>query len=210
MCAIKAILFDMDGVLIDAREWHYEALNKALEQFGFIISREEHLTTFDGLPTKVKLEMLSAQKNLPLELHDSINEMKQQYTLEIADQKCAPVFIHEEALSTLKTLNYKIAVCSNSIRNSINVMLSKAHLLTYIDYIVSNEDVAHAKPAPDIYQKAIAYFGLQPNECLIVEDNVNGIKAAQAAQAHLLVVDSVLDTNLDNIVKKIKEIDSVV
>ncbi|STK74080.1 2-deoxyglucose-6-phosphatase [Escherichia coli] len=49
---IKAILFDMDGVLIDAKEWHYEALNKALDLFGMKISRFDHLTTFDGLPTK--------------------------------------------------------------------------------------------------------------------------------------------------------------
>ena len=61
---IKAVLFDMDGVLIDAKEWHYEALNRALALFGMPISRFEHLTTFDGLPTRKKLEMLSLELSL--------------------------------------------------------------------------------------------------------------------------------------------------
>lgn len=78
---IKAIVFDMDGVLIEAKDWHYEALNRALRLFGFEISRYDHLTTFDGLPTKRKLQILSAEHDLPAKLHDFINEMKQQYTM---------------------------------------------------------------------------------------------------------------------------------
>lgn len=77
MRKIKAILFDMDGVLIDAKEWHYEALNEALRLFGVEISRYDHLHTFDGLPTKVKLEMLGEQNFLPQELHSFINNVKQ-------------------------------------------------------------------------------------------------------------------------------------
>ena len=76
---IKAVLFDMDGVLIDAKEWHYEALNKALNLFGYNIERYEHLTSFDGLPTSVKLEKLTVEKGLPRSLHKFINEMKQKY-----------------------------------------------------------------------------------------------------------------------------------
>ena len=58
MSKIKAVIFDMDGVLIDAKDWHYEALNMALRTFGLEISRHDHLTTYDGLSTKHKLEML--------------------------------------------------------------------------------------------------------------------------------------------------------
>ena len=64
---IRAVVFDMDGVLIDAREWHYEALNEALELFGFTIDRESHLTRFDGLPTRDKLKALSQEKGLPVD-----------------------------------------------------------------------------------------------------------------------------------------------
>ena len=71
---IQAIIFDMDGVLIDARDWHYEALNRALKIFGFEISRQDHLEHFDGLPTKAKLNLLSQDRGLPLRLHSFINE----------------------------------------------------------------------------------------------------------------------------------------
>ena len=78
---IKAIVFDMDGVLIEAKDWHYEALNKALRLFGYEISRYDHLVTYDGLPTSKKLEMLSLEKGLPTGLHQFINQMKQSYKL---------------------------------------------------------------------------------------------------------------------------------
>ncbi|AMO48165.1 Haloacid dehalogenase superfamily, subfamily IA, variant 2 with 3rd motif like haloacid dehalogenase/haloacid dehalogenase superfamily, subfamily IA, variant 3 with third motif having DD or ED/haloacid dehalogenase superfamily, subfamily IA, variant 1 with third motif having Dx(3-4)D or Dx(3-4)E [Kosakonia oryzendophytica] len=201
---IKAILFDMDGVLIDAKEWHYEALNKALDLFGMKISRFDHLTTFDGLPTKKKLEMLSKERHLPSELHDFINEMKQQYTMEIVHTQCKPQFIHEYALSSLKAEGYKIAVCSNSIRNTVTTMMDKAALSGYIDLMISNEDVTHGKPDPEMYQLAMKTLGFKPEECLIVEDNENGIKAAKAAGGHLLVVRDVHDTNYTNISSRIK------
>ena len=116
---IKAIIFDMDGVLIDAKDWHYESLNKALEIFGQEISRYDHLVTFDGLPTKKKLEMLSLEVGFPKGLHSFVNELKQQFTMDIVYSKCKPVFQHQYALSKLKSMGFKLAVCSNSIRNSI-------------------------------------------------------------------------------------------
>ena len=201
---IKAILFDMDGVLIDAKEWHYEALNKALDLFGMKISRFDHLTTFDGLPTKKKLEMLSKERHLPRELHDFINEMKQQYTMEIVHTECKPQFIHEYALSRLKSEGYKIAVCSNSIRNTVTTMMDKASLTGYIDLMISNEDVTHGNPDPEMYKLAMKTLGLKPDECLIVEDNENGIKAAKGAGGNLLVVRDVYDTNYTNISSRIK------
>lgn len=206
--AIKAILFDMDGVLIEAKEWHYEALNKALDLFGMPISRHDHLTTFDGLPTRKKLEMLSLERGLPKELHEFINEMKQHYTMEMVHIQCKPRFVHELALSTLKSRGYSMAVCSNSVRNTVETMMQKAGLDKYLDYMVSNEDVSKGKPDPEMYLKAIAHFGLAPRECLIVEDNENGIKAARASGAHLLVVRDVSDTNLGNIQGRIHEIDA--
>jgi beta-phosphoglucomutase-like phosphatase (HAD superfamily) len=80
---VEAIVFDMDGVLIDAREWHYEALNRALGLFGFAISRSDHLSVYDGLPTKRKLQMLSIERGLPSALHEFLNDLKQQYTIVI-------------------------------------------------------------------------------------------------------------------------------
>lgn len=203
MNKIKAIIFDMDGVLIDAKDWHYEALNKALELFGIQISRYDHLVTFDGLPTKKKLEMLSLERGLPRELHHFINDMKQQYTLEIVHQKCKPKFYHEFALSKLKNQNLSLAVCSNSVRNSVQTMLEKASLLQYIDFFMSNQDVKNGKPDPEMYNEAIKRLGIKPNECMIVEDNDHGILAAKASGSYVMEVESVEDVNYLNIQKHI-------
>ena len=188
MGKIKAIIFDMDGVLIDAKEWHYEALNRALELFGYTITRYDHLVTYDGLPTRKKLEMLTKERNLPKELHGFINEMKQQYTMEIVHSKCKPVFQREYAISKLKSEGYKIGVASNSVKNSIVTMMEKSDLSKYLDTIVSNQDVKEGKPNPEIYIKAINNLGMKPEDCMVIEDNINGIKAGIAAGAHVMAV----------------------
>ena len=206
---IKAVLFDMDGVLIDAKEWHFEALNKALDLFGMPISRVDHLTTYDGLPTRKKLDMLSRERCLPRELHEFLNEMKQRHTMEIVHTRCKPLFQQELALSTLRAQGYKIAVCSNSVRHSVETMMHYAGLEPYLDYIISNEDVAKGKPDPEMYLNAMSRFGLEPEECLIVEDNEHGIQAAKASGAHLLVVKEVIETKITNIFNRIAQIESV-
>ncbi|WP_103559571.1 HAD family hydrolase [Campylobacter concisus] len=201
---IKAIIFDMDGVLIEAKDWHYEALNKALRLFGMEISRYDHLVTYDGLPTRRKLEMLSLERNLPRGLHKFINEMKQQYTMQMVYNLCKPRFYHEYALSNLKKDGYKMAVCSNSIRETIEIMMKCASLDIYLDFYVSNQDVKNGKPDPEMYNKAIEKMHLSPSECMIVEDNENGIKAAKASGANVMIVADVSDVNYDNIKKHIK------
>lgn len=209
MRKIKAIIFDMDGVLIEAKDWHYEALNKALQLFGMEISRYDHLVTYDGLPTKKKLEMLSMERGLPKGLHSFINHMKQQYTMEIVFAECKPKFYHEYALSKLKNEGYHMAVCSNSVRNTIEVMMQKASLDQYLDFYISNQDVKSGKPDPEMYITAIQKMGLKPCECMIIEDNENGIKAARASGAHVMIVDNVTDVNYLNIKQNISFFEGV-
>ncbi len=206
---IKGVIFDMDGVLIDAKEWHYESLNKALRLFGFEINHNDHINQFDGLPTKKKLELISSVSNLPISLHQFINLLKQIYTMEFVYNKCKPNFLHENALRNLKNDNYKIGLASNSVRDSVNLMLKKACLIEYFDIILSNEDVKKPKPDPEIYQVAIDRLGLKPNEVLVVEDNINGIEAAKSAGAHLLVVKDVNEVNIDNIKNKITMLNTI-
>lgn len=205
---IKAIIFDMDGVLIDAQDWHYEALNKALTIFGMEITRVEHLTAFDGLSTSQKLKMLSKVHSLPVSLHCFINEMKQQYTMDLTQQLCKPTFHHQYALSKFKEKDYQLAVASNSIRNTVKVMMEKSCLLGYLDFFLSNQDVTNGKPDPEIYNLAISKLGLKPDECVIVEDNEIGLKAAFASGANVLKVDSVDDVNFDNIQAFINEVET--
>jgi len=206
---IKAVVFDMDGVLIEAKDWHYEAMNRALRLFGMEISRYDHLVTYDGLPTKKKLEMLSLERGLPIGLHQFINEMKQQYTMEIVYARCKPRFYHEYALSKLKLEGYRMAVCSNSIRNTVEVMLRKASLIDYMEFLISNQDVDYPKPHSQMYDTAIKRLGITPEECLILEDNENGIKAAIASGAHVLKVESVEAVNYQNISAEIARIGSL-
>ncbi len=193
MAEIKAVIFDMDGVLIDAKDWHYEALNRALSLFGYSISRFDHLVTYDGLPTRRKLEMLSLERGLPRGLHSFINQLKQQYTMELVHARCKPFFQHEYALSRLQAEGYKLAVASNAVRNSVEVMMQNSNLIPYFSVLLSNEDVQRAKPDPEIYNKAITLLGCQPGECLVVEDNEKGIAAGKAAGAHVMVVQTVFD-----------------
>ncbi len=205
---IRAVVFDMDGVLIDAKDWHYQALNRALELFGYTITPDEHHTTYDGLTTRTKLDMLSAKYGLPRRLHGFLNELKQQYTMDIVYQQCRPTFQHEYALAQLKRHGYKLAVASNSVRNSVEVMMDRSHLRSHLDLMLSNQDVARPKPHPDLYTKAIGHFGLSPHEVLVVEDNENGVRAAVAAGAHVLVVRDVHDVHLGNIMGRIREVET--
>jgi len=203
---IKAVIFDMDGVLIDAKDWHYEALNKSLSFFGHEISRYDHLITFDGLPTSKKLEMLSLEGGLPRGLHKLINNLKQKYTIEMVYTKCRPVFFHQYALSRLKAEGYKLAVCSNSVKQTIDLMMERADLMKYLDFFLSNQDVKKSKPDPEIYLKAMERLHLAPENCLILEDNENGIQAAKASGAHLLEIGNIDEVNYFNISKKIEQI----
>lgn len=202
---IKAVIFDMDGVLVDARDWHFDALNWALNKFGLNISYYDHERTFDGLPTKTKLEMLTELEELPSELHKLINELKQKYTMYLTHERCAPNFQHQQALSKLKSKGYKLAVASNSIRSTVGIMMEMTRLDQYLEFFVSNEDVSKGKPDPEIYIKAIQDLSLQPHECLVVEDNENGIKAALASGAHLLKVSDVDEVTFEKILNAINE-----
>ncbi len=197
----------MDGVLIDARTWHYDALNLALSHFGITISEESHLATFDGLPTREKLRILTKAKKLPNGLHELISNLKQIYTLGICNQRCKPKFNHQYALSRLKKDGYKLAVCSNSVRASIEAMMNLSCLNSYLDLIVSNQDVKEAKPNPEMYQQAMSMLGCAPGECLILEDNENGIKAAIAAGGHLFKIGDPDDVTYQSIKSRILEIE---
>lgn len=205
---IKAILFDMDGVLIDAKDWHFIALNKALEKFGMAIDRDSHLSTFDGLPTRKKLQILTRSRQLPEALHEFINHLKQIYTLEITSTLCKPTFHHQFALSRLKDEGYKMGVCSNSVRTSVHAMMNKSMLEQYLSIQISNEDVSAAKPDPEMYISCMEKLGVYPHETLIIEDNEHGIKAANASGGHLMVVGSTDAVNYQKIKEHIKTIEN--
>lgn len=191
-----AVVFDMDGVLIDARDWHFEALNDALRVFGEEISLEDHLNRFDGLPTKIKLRMLEEEGRIPSGLGSQIEAVKQERTLRAAAKLCFPNLEHLILLAELKREGYKVGVATNSIRSSASAMLSFAGVIELLDVLVTNEDVEKAKPDPAIYLKACESLGLNPRQVLVFEDNQYGIAAAKAAGCDVVEVENPQQLNL--------------
>jgi hypothetical protein len=195
----KLIIFDLDGVLVEAKIIHYEALNKALGE-KYSISWDEHLSIYDGLKTNQKLEMLTERKNLPKENHKQVWDDKQKYTLE-ALQQLSPNLTLQSVFNTLVENGYKIAVCSNSIRKTVLTVLSKLGIIEFIDLIISNEDVKNSKPHPEMYWKAMSVMGVLPEETLIIEDSPYGLLAANRSKANIMRVGSPKDITYNNISK---------
>lgn len=201
---IQALVFDLDGVLIDAADWHAQALNRALGLFGYSISREEHLSTYNGLPTRVKLQMLSKHRGFPISLHGFVNEMKQKFTREIFLRECRPRPELTAALHHLRGEGYRVAVASNSSRVTVDLALEGLELDHAFDVVLSHEDVGRSKPDPEIYRACFRRLDVQPSEALILEDSEPGIRAARESRAHVMVVKDPAEVTLGNILRQVK------
>lgn len=202
----EAVLFDMDGVLIDARDWHYDALNESLKLFGLEINREEHLSRFNGLSTKKKLQLLSADGVLPLELHSIIEAVKQNRTLRIAARECFPIVAHQVLISRLKSRGIKVGLVTNSIRKTSEFMLEYAGLLKFMDVVVTNEDVLEGKPSPEGYILAMRTLSVVPHQTLVVEDGEYGALAAVKAGAQVVRVENPSDVCINLLMQYIPEL----
>ena len=202
---IKLVIFDLDGVLVEAKNIHYDALNEALGK-EYSISWNEHLSTYDGLKTNQKLDMLSERKGLPTTLHTDIWNHKQKLTLQKLKQ-LEPSNVLIELMNSLVERGYKIAVCSNSIRKTVLTVLSKLGIMEYMDLVISNEDVQNSKPHPEMYWKGISMMSCLPEETLIVEDSPYGLLAASRSKAHVLRVKNPTEVTYTNIFKKLTEIE---
>ena len=202
---IKAIIFDLDGVLVDARELHYEALNRALASADekYVINRDEHLSTYDGLPTRKKLILLTQNKGLPEDKHDEIWHAKEFQTIEIIDKGFTYDDRMRGILKKLRDEGYLIAVCSNSIRESTKMMLLRKGLLEFCEFYLSNQDVVNPKPNPEMYLKSFIKLGIGPKECVIVEDSHVGRQSAFESGANLCAVENTDDVTYEKIRKTI-------
>ena len=198
---IKLVLFDLDGVLIDAKNIHYVALNEALGEYA--ISEEEHLAIYDGLKTTQKLSMLTERKGLPIERHEEISNEKQRITRGLIS-KLEPIEEICLLFEQLEREGYLIGVCSNSIRRTVLTALSKTKLIQHCSVILSNEDVKNGKPHPEIYWKAMSMMGMLPEETVIVEDSPPGLLSAQRSRANYIRVDNPWDVTREKIISNLK------
>ena len=204
----KLVIFDLDGVILDSRELHYDALNAALIKVGeqYVISREEHLSIYDGLNTTKKLKLLSEKKGLPVEFYDQIWKDKQQATFDLIG-KCYSNPSVSYICDQLRIRGYKIAVASNSIRETVRIALYHAKLLPYVDYYVSNEDVHNPKPFPEMYWKCMTKMKALPKDTIIVEDSHIGREGALNSGAHLYPVKDAYELNGNQFMEYIDEFD---
>ena len=202
----KLVIFDLDGVIIDSRELHFDALNAALRKVGeqFVITKEEHLSVYDGLNTTRKLQLLSETKGLPTEKFNQIWQDKQNATFELipkAPKNGSINFIVDQ----LKLRGWKIAVASNSIRETIRLALDSVNILRYVDYIVSNEDVFNPKPFPEMYWKCMTALKALPKDTIIVEDSHIGREGALNSGGHLYPVKDAYELNGNRFLEMIDE-----
>jgi HAD superfamily hydrolase (TIGR01509 family) len=206
---IKLIAFDLDGVLVDSRELHYQALNMTLEEIepSMVINRDEHLSTYDGRTTTEKLLLLTKHKGLKEDRYQEIWKSKQEKTAILIQE-----MTHDEQkidmLKTLKEKGYIIHVCSNSIKHSVKLMLLRKGLIEYVDEMLSNQDVQNPKPSPEMYMRSMLKAEVSPRETLVVEDSHVGRKAALESGAFLHAVRNQDDVHLEAILQDIRSIET--
>jgi beta-phosphoglucomutase len=193
---IKAVIFDLDGVLVNMPHGHFEALNKALGLFGAKIEMDEHLNYFNGLPTKKKLEELEKQGRLPTGLRDFLNNVKQKYTKEVIPKYCPPDYSKIILLEHLKNRGLLLGCCSNSIKETLHLMLQSAGLFEFFDIVLGNDEINNPKPHPEIYLTAFERLNLKPHQVIVIEDSQHGIRAARESGAYVIEVRGVEDVHL--------------
>jgi len=201
---IKLVIFDLDGVLFKSKEIHYTSLNDALSE-EYKISWDDHIHIYDGLKTYEKLSLLTKKKGLPTDLYNLIWKNKQTRTQQLL-KEC---FIENkeiiESISFLKANNISVAVCSNSIRETVTNVLTSLKIIDLIDCIISNEDVKNSKPHPEMYWKCMSHFSLFPHETIIFEDSPYGLKSAYSTGASVIRVkspDDITTNNMTNILNQ--------
>lgn len=198
MPKVSALVLDLDGVLVDACEIHYHSLNESLNLLaGFEISRIHHEETYNGLPTKRKLDLLVAENRIQLHQIEPIVELKQQKTIDLIERT-----IHEDPckikmMEFLKERDIKIGCVTNSIRTTAELMLKRSGLFPFLDVFISNQDVTKPKPNPEGYKKAFKLLSTPPKETIVIEDSEIGFQAAFASGARVVRVSDHSKVHID-------------
>lgn len=197
MIKIKAILFDLDGVLVETRKLHFQALALALKEIHRELSFEEHQRLYDGLPTYKKIELLTDRFALSQLEIDFVNQRKQEHTVKLLEGSIHPSKELNLIMDYLREKKIQIAVCSNTKRYTLDHILEKLGINKLINFSLSNEDVANPKPSPEIYIKAMEKLNVSPEEVIIFEDSPHGIEAAKKSKANLQIVTAPDQLTLD-------------
>jgi len=178
---IEAIIFDMDGTLVDTEPFNTE-IEKHLFRLNKIeISEEEH-QKYLGVASDAMWRKIAEQNKLQIPVSELIKQNHKEsfrYLSEVEQIPIMPELV--ELLKKLQTKQYPMAVASSSTPEIIDLILSRTNLKKYFQVIVSAEEAGKSKPEPDVFLLAAEKLGIKPANCLVVEDSPNGIKAALAA-----------------------------
>ncbi len=197
---IRGIIFDLDGVLVDTKEIHFLALNEALEKFNAkkVISKHEHETIYDGLPTNIKLERMIEKKLINKKDIIKIKSFKNQRTKFLIRKKIK----YDSGINNLfKQLSkkYKLAIATNAVQQTLNDCVNILKIKKYCSFLISNQDTKFPKPHPEIYLRCLINLGTKPSETLIIEDSHYGRMAAKDSGCKLMPIKKLSDVNFKNI-----------
>ena len=197
MRRFQAIIFDLDGVLVDSEPLFLNAVNMLLEQEGATpVTEEENRTTLLGTTVEETWRRIVQTRHLPhpfphyIERYDPI--VKQVLQERLAPQPGVP-----RLLEALRQRGLKAAVASSSLRSWVDLKLTTLGLQDAFDTVLGGDDVSRGKPDPDIYLLAAQHLGLSPRECIAIEDSPAGIAAAVAAGTYTIAVRTTFTRGLD-------------
>jgi HAD superfamily hydrolase (TIGR01509 family) len=179
--SIKAIIFDMDGVLVNTEPMHVEIEKNLFASLNLDISDKEH-ATFLGRSTEAMWNELVFKYNLPYKVDELIQSNKRaiiDFLSSIGEIVLMPGI--KSALEKISGMNIPMALASSSDMQTIGIIMSRTGLDKCFIHKLSAETVGKSKPEPDIFLHAAALLGVRPEDCMVVEDSVNGIAAAKAA-----------------------------
>ncbi|AZO93144.1 beta-phosphoglucomutase [Halocella sp. SP3-1] len=180
---IKAVIFDLDGVLTDTAEYHYQSWKKLAQEEGISFTREDN-EQLRGVTRRQSLEILLKGKTLPEDKMEELMVKKNEYYQELINNITMEDLIPgvEELLNQLQEEGYKLAVASAS-RNARTV-IENLEIGKKFQLIADGYSVKNNKPAPDLFLYAAEELEVEPEECIVIEDAESGIEAALAAGMH--------------------------
>lgn len=213
---IKAVIFDMDGVIIDSEPFHYKVFKKYIKnKFDLVISDEEY-NKFIGTTNQHIYETLQNKYHLVGDINSFIEEYEEEcleYLLAATDER--PIQGVDVLVKNIHNNKIKLALASSSPKNVINIVLNMFNLDQFFDVKVSGQEVEHSKPAPDIFLRAAQLLNVPPAECLVFEDSRNGVVAAKTAGMKCIGYRNTSSGNqdlsrADNIIESFAEVDIAV
>lgn len=177
---MKAFLFDMDGVIIDSEPIHFEVDLQVMADLG-IDMKPEGLQRFVGMTNPEMWRMLKQEHRIAKSISDIMDEQNAIKIERIRTLDLAPIDGIPELIGELKAHGIKLALASSSPPAFIEAVLDKFQLRPQFDCVVSGEEVERGKPAPDVFLRAAERLGVEPVDCVVLEDSAHGVKAAKAA-----------------------------